>query len=119
MTDTLSLSLQITVIGMGLVFGAIVLLWIMMAVLVRLTPDCEESESPAAEASPIESAAPDRAQDLRVRKQRAAVAAVAVAIAHEMTPKVHEVPLPATTIVSAWQAVQRSRLLSQRGPRQR
>jgi sodium pump decarboxylase gamma subunit len=114
MTDTLSLSFQITVIGMSLVFGAIVLLWIMMAVLVRLTPDREAAEVPAAEASPIEAAASNR-----VRKQRAAAAAVAVAIAHDATPKLHESPLPATPIVSAWQAVQRSRRLSQHGPRQR
>ena len=112
--DNLSLSLQITLIGMGLVFGAIVLLWIMMAVLVRLTPDREAAEEPAVEVEPIEPATADRA-----RKQRAAIAAVAVAIAHEATPKIHEFPLPATPIVSAWQAVQRGRQLSQHGPRQK
>ena len=51
--------------------------------------------------------------------ERAAIAAVAVAIAHEATPKIHEFPLPATPIVSAWQAVQRGRQLSQHGPRQK
>ena len=112
--DNLSLSLQITLIGMGLVFGAILLLWIMMAVLVRLTPDREEAAEPAAEDSPIEPVATD--QD---RKRRAAIAAVAVAVAHEATPKIHEFPLPATPIVSAWQAVQRGRQLSQHGPRQK
>lgn len=112
--DNLSLSLQITLIGMGLVFGAIVLLWIMMAVLVRLTPDREEAAEPAAEENPIEPALSDRAL-----KQRAAIAAVAVAIAHEATPKIHEFPLPATPIVSAWQAVQRGRQLGQHGPRQK
>lgn len=113
--DNLSLALQITLIGMGLVFGAIVLLWIMMAVLVRLTPDHAEAAEAAAEAvGPIEPAASDRAL-----KQRAAIAAVAVALAHEATPKIHEFPLPATPIVSAWQAVQRGRQLSQRGPRQK
>ena len=84
-----------------------------MAVLVRLTPDHEQAEESAGEAAPIEPLS-DRA-----RKQRAAIAAVAVAIAHEATPKVHEFPLPATPIVSAWQAVQRGRQLSQRGPRQK
>ncbi|MFN8597588.1 MAG: OadG family transporter subunit [Anaerolineae bacterium] len=110
--DNLSLSLQITLIGMGLVFGAIVMLWIMMAVLVRLTPEREATEE--AEAGPIEPETTDRA-----RKQRAALAAVAVAIAHEATPKIHEFPEPPPVIVSAWQGVQRSRLLSQRGPRQK
>ncbi len=111
--DNLSLSLQITLIGMGLVFGAIVLLWIMMAVLVRLTPEREEAVEPAEE-GPIEPVATDRD-----RQRRAAIAAVAVAIAHEATPKIHEFPLPATPIVSAWQAVQRGRQLSQHGPRQK
>ena len=110
--DNLSLSLQITLIGMGLVFGAIVLLWIMMAVLVRLTPERAEAEE--AEAGPIEPETTDRA-----RQQRAAIAAVAIAIAHEATPKIHEFPEPPPAIVSAWQGVQRSRLLSQRGPRQK
>ena len=112
--DNLSLSLPITLIGMGLVFGAIILLWIMMAVLVRLTPDREEAAEPAAEDSPIEPAATNRD-----RQRRAAIAAVAVAVAHEATPKIHEFPLPATPIVSAWQAVQRGRQLSQHGPRQK
>ena len=114
--DNLSLSLQITLIGMGLVFGAIILLWIMMAVLVRLTPDREEVAEPAAEESPIDA---QRATSDRDRQRRAAIAAVAVAIAHEATPKIHEFPLPATPIVSAWQAVQRGRQLSQHGPRQK
>ncbi len=38
MTD-LILSLQITVLGMGLVFGAILLLWLMMVILTALTTD--------------------------------------------------------------------------------
>jgi Na+-transporting methylmalonyl-CoA/oxaloacetate decarboxylase gamma subunit len=110
--DNLSLSLQIALIGMGLVFGAIILLWIMMAVLVRLTSDRAAAEEPAAAAAPIEPTA-------HQAKQRAAIAAVAVAIAHEATPKVHELPLPPTSFVSAWQAVQRGRQLSQHGPRQK
>ena len=112
--DNFSLSLQITLIGMGLVFGAIIVLWIMMAALVRLTPDRADAEEPAAAAALSEPAAADR-----MLKQRAAIAAVAVALAHEATPKVHEFPLPATPIVSAWQAVQRGRQLSQHGPRQK
>jgi Na+-transporting methylmalonyl-CoA/oxaloacetate decarboxylase gamma subunit len=70
--DNLSLSLQITLIGMGLVFGAIILLWIMMAVLVRLTPDREAGKEPTDEAAAIEPSTTDRAV-----KQRAAIAAVA------------------------------------------
>ncbi len=108
--DNLSLSLQITVIGMGLVFAAILLLWGMMAALVRLTPDRAEAGSEA------EPEAPAAEQE---RKRRAAAAAVAVALAQADTTLPHEFPEPPTAIVSAWQAVQRSRQLSQRGPRPR
>ena len=37
MPENILLSLQITAIGMGLVFGAILLLWLVMALLVRWT----------------------------------------------------------------------------------
>jgi len=106
--DNLFLSLQITVIGMGLVFAAILLLWGMMAALVRFTPDKTEAET-----APAESAAD---QD---RRRRAAAVAVAVALAQTDTDRLREFPEPPTAIVSAWQAVQRSRQLSQRGPRAR
>lgn len=112
--DNLSLSLQITLIGMSLVFGVILLLWIIMAVLVRLTPDKEEAAEPATAV-----AAADQSGADAQRRRRAAAAAVAVAIAHAETPTLHEFPEPPPVIVSAWQAVQRSRLLSQRGPRQK
>lgn len=101
----LSTVLEITLIGMTLVFGAIVVLWGVMAALMRLTADhaVVEARSEASE---------------RERKRRAAVAAVAVALAREAHhAEPHEFPLPPTAIVSAWQAVQRGRLLSQKGPR--
>ncbi len=37
MAQNLLLALQITAIGMGLVFGSIILFWLLMAALVRLT----------------------------------------------------------------------------------
>ena len=45
MTTQISLALEITLIGMGLVFAAIFLLWIIMAILVRLTADKGDQES--------------------------------------------------------------------------
>jgi len=42
MTD-LILSLQITALGMGLVFGAILLLWLMMVLLTLFTADKESA----------------------------------------------------------------------------
>lgn len=106
MAENLITALEITVLGIGLVFGAIMLLWAVMSVLMRLTERQGQ----------IEQQARDEEVDL---KRRAAVAAVAVALAHaqdQMQP--HAFPLPPTAIVTAWQAVQRGRLLSQKGPRQ-
>ncbi len=102
MTDNLSISLLITLIGMGLVFMALILIWGVMAALVSLARETETVTVP--EMLEIE------------RKKRAAAAAVAVALATRFdinTP--HEFPEPPTAIVSAWQAVMRSNILNKRG----
>jgi Na+-transporting methylmalonyl-CoA/oxaloacetate decarboxylase gamma subunit len=109
MSENLLIALQITLIGMSLVFGVIIVLWIAMSLLVRIT---------AERAQPIEEAAPAEA-DLATVKRRAAIAAVSVALAHDLTPQLHEFPEPPTTIVTAWQAVQRSRYLTQRALQRR
>jgi Na+-transporting methylmalonyl-CoA/oxaloacetate decarboxylase gamma subunit len=109
MNENLSIALQITVIGMSLVFGVIIVLWISMLLLVRLTTPREK---------PIEEAAPAEIDQASL-KRRAAIAAVSVALAHELTPQLHEFPEPPTSIVSAWQAVQRSRYLTQRALQRR
>ena len=106
MSENLIIALQITLVGMGLVFGVIIVLWGAMALLVRLTPDRAE---PAA-------AAPE--EDQSDLKRRAASVAVAVALACEATAP-HEFPEPPTAIVTAWQAVQRSRYLTQRALQRR
>jgi Na+-transporting methylmalonyl-CoA/oxaloacetate decarboxylase gamma subunit len=104
MGSNILVSLQITALGMGLVFAAIILLWGLMAILVRLTAERSlliDRPSPAAAAS----------------KQQAATAAVAVALAlldqNQLPPRLAP---PPTAIVSAWQAVMRSTQLKQRGP---
>jgi len=106
MIDNLSIALMITGIGAGLVFIAIILLWIMMALLVRLTADKQKT------IDNVNSQVNINREELR-RK----VAAVAVSIAlnqeSEMTP--HEFPLPSTALVSAWQAVMRTDILRRRG----
>jgi hypothetical protein len=89
---------------------AVLVLWIVMSLLVRLT---------AQRAAPIEEAAPAVEADHTALKRRAAIAAVAVALANELTPQLHEFPEPPTSIVSAWQAVQRSRYLTQRALQRR
>jgi Na+-transporting methylmalonyl-CoA/oxaloacetate decarboxylase gamma subunit len=110
MSENLLIALQITLIGMSLVFGVIVVLWIAMALLVRITAQREK---------PIEEAAIPGAADQSELKRRAAIAAVSVALAHELTPQLHEFPEPPTAIVTAWQAVQRSRYLTQRSLQRR
>jgi Na+-transporting methylmalonyl-CoA/oxaloacetate decarboxylase gamma subunit len=110
MSENLSIALQITLIGMSLVFGVIIVLWISMVLLVRLTAQREK---------PIEEAAALAEIDQASLKRCAAIAAVSVALAHELTPQLHEFPEPPTAIVSAWQAVQRSRYLTQRALQRR
>ena len=110
MSENLLIALQITLIGMSLVFGVIIVLWITMLILVRVTGRRARPEEEAAAAGAIDQAA---------LKRRAAIAAVSVALAHELTPQLHEFPEPPTTIVSAWQAVQRSRYLTQRALQRR
>jgi Na+-transporting methylmalonyl-CoA/oxaloacetate decarboxylase gamma subunit len=110
MSEDLFIALQITLIGMALVFGVIIVLWLVMSLLMRIT---------AQRKKPIEEAAALRPADQIDLKRRAAVAAVSVALAHELAPQLHEFPEPPTSIVSAWQAVQRSRYLTQRALQRR
>jgi Na+-transporting methylmalonyl-CoA/oxaloacetate decarboxylase gamma subunit len=98
-------ALLITAIGMGLVFSAILLLWGMMALLVRLVKD------------PIlQKTGPDEQPADQDLERQAAAAAVATALAEEASFEPHEFPLPPTALVSAWQAVMRSKILNKRGP---
>ena len=101
MSDVILIALQIAGIGMGLVFAAILLLWLVMAILVRLTTVRQTKET-------------DLATE-RERKQRATAAAVAMALSEraEVVPPVF--PLPATALVSAWQAVSRANNLKRGG----
>jgi Na+-transporting methylmalonyl-CoA/oxaloacetate decarboxylase gamma subunit len=104
MTQQLSLALQITAIGMGLVFAALVFLQVFMTLLVRFT-----SENPA------NSEQTDAAEDKDLAKQ-AAVIAVSIALAEEEENKPKEFPLPPTALVSAWQLARRASILNKRGP---
>ena len=97
-------ALWITLIGMGLVFVAILLLWGLMALLVRLT--VRESGSP--EPQPVES---QQAEALLPtdRRKRAAAAAVAAALALEQQraalPRFQESTPDAR---GSWQSAQRA-----------
>ncbi|MBM4425296.1 MAG: sodium pump decarboxylase subunit gamma [Chloroflexi bacterium] len=108
MSSSLALSLQITLVGMSLVFAAIILLWGLMSTLMRLTADRPQSSA----------AEPAEPTDSRELKRRAAVAAVAVALAvSRQSRPPPQSPLPPTAHVSPWQSVMRANQLKQRGPR--
>ncbi|GAB4579540.1 MAG: hypothetical protein Fur0022_22780 [Anaerolineales bacterium] len=106
MMEPLSLSLQITLLGMSLVFGALIVLWGLMELLVRLTSD--RTAPP-----PTEQVVMQR-DDEQTHKQQAAAIAVALALADQDSGP-REFPLPPTPLVSAWQAVLRSDMLKKRG----
>jgi Na+-transporting methylmalonyl-CoA/oxaloacetate decarboxylase gamma subunit len=111
MSENVIIALQITMIGMGLVFAAILVLWGLMAILVRIARE-----------APPESDTPEttRNADQVERRRRAAALAVAIALAQQTDiTEPHEFPLPPTAIVSAWQAVMRTRMLNKRGPTRR
>jgi Na+-transporting methylmalonyl-CoA/oxaloacetate decarboxylase gamma subunit len=110
MSSALSITLQISLIGMGLVFGAIILLWCVIALLMRVTAERKRS----VELSKGFETYSYEAIEEREQKRRAALAAVAVALAiYKQAP--HEFPLPRTALVSAWQAVMRASNIRSRG----
>lgn len=109
--NNMVVALQITALGMGLVFGAIILLWGMMNLLTFLTADQEPASGSAEVTS---EAAPPPAGDEDVRAQAAAVA-VAIALAGQRASAGHLLAEPSTTGVSAWQLGMRTRQMYQKG----
>jgi Na+-transporting methylmalonyl-CoA/oxaloacetate decarboxylase gamma subunit len=111
-------ALWITLIGMGLVFLSILLLWGLMALLVRVLA---EPVKPTRAAEPVpaelgQSSIPEHSL-LISRKRRAAAAAVAAALALEQDTRKLPQPgrAPQTSGVSVWQAVNRAGQIGQRG----
>ncbi len=112
MTD-LILSLQITALGMGLVFGAILLLWLMMVILTALTAD-KDASTTLSEDNASDSAAIDSVSETGYKLKAAAIA-VAVALAEQGLSSAHPLPEPPTAIVSAWQLGMRTSQRSEKG----
>ena len=109
--NNMVIALQITALGMGLVFGAIILLWWMMNLLTSITADKEPAS--VSNQSPDEvGPAPAGDGDFRAR---AAAVAVAMALAEEQASRGHPLSEPPTTIVSAWQLGMRTRQMYQKG----
>ena len=101
MSNAITLSLLITLIGMSLVFGAILLLWGLMSLLTHVLAEKEAG---------IE--VPDESRE---QKARAAAAAVAVTLAEQAQSRIGHFPMPNTALVSAWQLGMRTRQMYQKG----
>ncbi len=109
--NNMVVALQITALGMVLVFGAIILLWWMMNLLTYITADKER----ASEAAESYSAATSAAIIDNECKARAVAVAVAIALAEQQAARAHLFSEPPTTIVSAWQLGMRTRQMYQKG----
>jgi sodium pump decarboxylase gamma subunit len=115
--NNMLLALEITVLGMGLVFAALILLWGMMSLLTAMTAAKDVPSKQNATVSDLAQSVPVMAGDFAAQ---AAAIAVAIALAEqhisiEMS-SAHPLREPPTTIVSAWQLGMRTRQLYQKGP---
>jgi Na+-transporting methylmalonyl-CoA/oxaloacetate decarboxylase gamma subunit len=118
MSTVLSLTFQITLVGMGLVFGAIILLWGLMAALTRVLPETEAMTAPALTSEQPGLSNAQLASEASIedeRRKQAAVAAVCLALAQELDHTPHAFPTPPSAAVSPWQAVSRANAMNQRG----
>lgn len=103
------LSLQITLFGMVLIFGVMVLLWTLLSLMVFLLARVEKSSIQDEDKSNHE----DDSEEL-IRQQAVAVA-ISAALHQRISTGPGRFPLPPTAFVSAWQAVLRSHILNKRG----
>lgn len=114
-----ALSLQITALGMGLVFGTILLLWMMMIILAALTSDkdtsTEFSSSPASRKGTMSDSAKADSSTQADSKLQVALFAVAMAMADQETSSARPLEQPPTAIVSAWQLGMRTRQMTDKG----
>lgn len=110
--NNMLIALQITALGMGLVFAAIVLLWWMMNLLTAITAKKEASSSSSTNVSDSAGAASVIESDLRAQ---VAAVAVAFALAEQQGSTAHPLTEPPTAIISAWQLGMRTRQMYQKG----
>ncbi|HEY3313191.1 MAG TPA: OadG family protein [Anaerolineales bacterium] len=108
MLANLLIALQITALGMGLVFLAIIVLWLMMSALVAVRFKEPAVEKEAADREP------DAENDLLAQ---AAAAAVAIALAEQSQSTARPLSQPPTALVSAWQLGMRTRQMYEKGGR--
>lgn len=103
MSDNLTVALQLLALGMSITFGALFLLWGLMALLTFLTSRGAGEEPTTAPSAEAGVSLPDQ-ETVRERRRRAAAAAVAVALAREQMARSG---VPPTSAVSPWQAATR------------
>lgn len=100
--QTILQALFITAVGMGLVFMAIIVLWLLMLLLTLL---------PHKAPQPGHTAMPTTEDPARL----AAAVAVAIALAEQSQSNARPLPEPPTTLVSAWQLGMRTRQMYEKG----
>jgi Na+-transporting methylmalonyl-CoA/oxaloacetate decarboxylase gamma subunit len=104
MIDNLNVALQLLALGMSITFGALFLLWGLMALLTFLTSRGAGEETTAAPSVEAGVSLPDQEAVRERRRRAAAAAAVAVALAREQMVRSSVSP---TSAVSPWQAATR------------
>jgi sodium pump decarboxylase gamma subunit len=110
--NNMLLALEITVLGMGLVFAALILLWGMMSLLTAITAEKDDPSKQNVTVSDSAESVPVMAGDFAAQ---AAAIAVAIALAEQQVSSAHPLREPPTTIVSAWQLGMRTRQMYQKG----
>jgi len=108
MSESLSQGLLMTAIGMGLVFLALIFLWGLINLIASLPIKGrkEEEEKILAEGPEVETTTEPPIDERQTLRARAAVAAVAAALA--MQRSALRIAPPAEGAISAWQATRRS-----------
>ena len=109
--NNMLIALEITALGMGLVFAAIIVLWGMMNLLTSLAADKHSSPDSTVSSSGATPVIPDESE----RKAQAAAAAVTLALARHQSSSAHALIDPPDVIVSAWQLGMRTRQMYQKG----
>ena len=107
--NNILIAFEITAYGMGLVFLAILILWLMMIFLTSITTDKNTgSDKPEA----------DFVLDDEVIARAAAIG-VAMAIAEQQLSSARPLNDPPTAIISAWQLGMRTRQMTRKGEKRR
>jgi Na+-transporting methylmalonyl-CoA/oxaloacetate decarboxylase gamma subunit len=112
MNPTFVNSLWITLISMGLVFAALVLLAGLMAAMTRMFRDREDTLTP----SPLPAGEGAGGEG---DKARAAAIAAAVALAEQAQSTARPLNSPQPAIIGAWQLGMRTRQMTQKGEMKR